>query len=173
MKAKEFLPEYRDRLLQYVKGLLPNWPDYVLKDWMVPNKGNFSNLPDTELKNGILEKLKVAGLSPATKWQLVPSVKFTMDMWEPSTREQLIARAGGKSTKLVPSTMSLSMKDAERHATQAHLAQQQGGVRKEPVIITKTSQGWSLIEGWHRTIQHFTRYPEGYTGPAYVAVSTL
>jgi len=173
MRANEFLPEYRDRLLQYVKSLLPTWPDYVLKDWMVPNKGDFSNLPDTELKDGILEKLKAAGLSPVTKWHLVPDVKFTMDMWEPKTREQLIARAGGKPTELVPSTMAPSMKDAERHTTQAQLAQQQGGVRKEPVLLIKMSQGYELLEGWHRTIQHFARYPNGYTGPAYVAVSTL
>ena len=28
-----------------------------------------------------------------------------------------------------------------------------------------------LVEGWHRTIQHFSMYPNGYTGPAYVAKS--
>jgi hypothetical protein len=27
------------------------------------------------------------------------------------------------------------------------------------------------LEGWHRTIQHFARYPDGYVGPAYVAVA--
>jgi hypothetical protein len=167
----ETITELRDRLFQYVKSLLPTWPDYVLKDWLVPNKGDFSNLPADTLKNGIMQKLQGEGLTVNTKWQLVPNMKFTMDMWNPTTREQLIARAGGKSTELVPSTMSPSMKDAERHATQARLAQQQGGVRKEPVIITKTTQGWDLIEGWHRTIQHFAQYPEGYTGPAYVAVA--
>ena len=104
--------------------------------------------------------------------EITPCTYLQMDMWEPKTQERLIARAGGKPTELVPSTMSPLMKDAERHATQARLAQQQGGVRKEPVIITKTTQGWDLIEGWHRTIQHFAQYPEGYTGPAYVAVST-
>jgi len=166
MRASEFLIEYRDRLLQYVKSLLPTWPEYVLKDWLVPNKGDFSNLPDTELKNGIMEKLKGQGLSPSTKWQLVPDMKFTMDMFEPMTTQRLVGRAGGKS--------DLGMKipkDAERHATQAALAQQQGGVRKEPVLLIKTANGYELLEGWHRTIQHFARYPNGYTGPAYVAVA--
>ena len=68
------ISEYRDRLLQYVKSLLPNYPEYVLKDWLIPNKGDFSNLPDTDLKNGIMEKLKLAGLTPNTKWQLVPNM---------------------------------------------------------------------------------------------------
>jgi hypothetical protein len=166
MRATEFITEYRDRLLQYVKGLLPTWPEYVVKDWLVPNKGDFSNLPDTELKNGIMEKLKGAGLTPNTKWQLIPDMKFTMDMFDPKTKQLLIGRAGGSS--------DLGMgipKDKERHATQAALAQQQGGVRKEPVLLIKSANGYELLEGWHRTIQHFARYPEGYTGPAWVAVA--
>jgi GNAT superfamily N-acetyltransferase len=164
--AEGLLNEYRDRLLQYVKNLLPTWPEYVLKDWLVPNKGDFSNLPDTELKNGIMEKLKGAGLTSNSKWQLVPDMKFTMDMFDPKTKQLLAGRAGG--------TSDLGMgipKDKERHATQAALAQQQGGVRKEPVLLIKTAKGYELLEGWHRTIQHFVKYPDGYTGPAYVAVA--
>ena len=166
MRATEFIVEYRNRLLQYVKSLLPTWPEYVLKDWLVPNKGNFSNLPSDAIKNGIMEKLKGAGLTPDSKWQLVPDMKFTMDMFDPKTKQLLIGRAGGSS--------DLGMgipKDKERHATQAALAQQQGGVRSEPVLLLKTSNGYELIEGWHRTIQHFHKFPDGYTGPAYVTVA--
>jgi hypothetical protein len=166
MRAQEFIVEYRDRLLQYVKSLLPNYPEYVLKDWLVPNKGNFSNLSADAVKNGIMEKLKGQGLSPSTKWQLVPDMKFTMNMFEPMTKERLIGRAGGHSD------MGLDVpRDKERHATQATLAQQQGGVRKEPVLLINTAKGYELLEGWHRTIQHFAKYPDGYTGPAYVAVA--
>ena len=93
-------------------------------------------------------------------------MKFTMDMFEPMTTQRLTGRAGGHSD------MGLDVpKDKERHATQAALAQQQGGVRKEPVLLIKTSKGYELLEGWHRTIQHFAKYPNGYTGPAYVAVA--
>jgi len=165
-EGSEQINEYRDRLLQYVKSLLPTWPDYVLKDWLVPNKGDFSNLPTDALKNGVMEKVQGAGLTPNSKWQLVPDMKFTMDMFDSMTKQRLIGRAGGSS--------DLGMgipKDKERHATQAALAQQQGGVRKEPVLLIKTAKGYELLEGWHRTIQHFVKYPEGYTGPAYVAVS--
>jgi hypothetical protein len=165
-EGTEQINEYRNRLLQYVKGLLPTYPEYVLKDWLVPNKGDFSNLPDTELKNGIMEKLNSAGLTPNTKWQLVPDMKFTMDMFNPMSKQRLIGRAGGHSD------MGLDIpRDKERHATQAALARQQGGIRKEPVILIQTPQGYALLEGWHRTIQHFAMYPNGYTGPAYVAVA--
>ena len=166
MRAQEFIVEYRNRLLQYVKSLLPTWPEYVLKDWLVPNKGNFSNLPPDALKNSVMEKVKGAGLTPNSKWQLVPDMKFTMDMFDPMTKQRLVGRAGG--------TSDLGMgipRDKERHATQAALAQQQGGVRKEPVLLIKTAKGYELLEGWHRTIQHFHKFPDGYTGPAYVAVA--
>ena len=48
---------------------------------------------------------------------------------------------------------------------------QKGGVSKEPAILIKRPEGYDLLEGWHRTIQHFHMYPNGYTGPAYVAVA--
>ena len=166
MRATEFIVEYRNRLLQYVKSLLPTWPEYVLKDWLVPNKGNFSNLPPDALKNSVMEKVKGAGLTPNSKWQLVPDMKFTMDMFDPMTKQRLVGRAGG--------TSDLGMgipRDKERHATQAALAQQQGGVRSEPVLLIKSANGYELLEGWHRTIQHFHKFPDGYTGPAYVAVA--
>jgi hypothetical protein len=93
-------------------------------------------------------------------------MQFTMDMFEPMTKQRLVGRAGGNSD------MGLDVpRDKERHATQAALAQQQGGVRKEPVLLIKTDKGYELLEGWHRTIQHFAKYPNGYTGPAYVAVA--
>lgn len=165
MRAQEFLLEYRDRLLQYVKSLLPTWPDYVLKDWLVPNKGDFSNLPANALRNSVMEKVRNAGLTPNSEWQLIPNQQFTMNMWEPMTKQRLIGRAGGHSD------MGLEIpKDKERHATQAALAKQQGGIRKEPVLLIKTSRGYELLEGWHRTIQHFAMYPQGFVGPAYVAV---
>jgi hypothetical protein len=165
-EGSEQINEYRDRLLQYVKSLLPTWPDYVLKDWLVPNKGDFSNQPADAVKTGIMEKLQGTGLTVNTKWQLVPDMKFTMDMFNPKTKQLLVGRAGGHSD------LGLGIpRDKERHATQAALAQQQGGIRKEPVILIKSTDGYELLEGWHRTIQHFASYPNGYVGPAYVAVS--
>jgi hypothetical protein len=160
MRAIEIINELRDAAFKYAKRLLPNWPDYVLYDWIYKQQGR---QPDPETIKLIL---KDEGLSPDTEWKLIPNMDFTMGMWNPWTIDKLKQREGGKSNPMnVP-------KDAERHATQAALAKQQGGVRKEPVIIVKKHDGYELIEGWHRTIQHFSMYPEGYVGPAWVAVST-
>jgi hypothetical protein len=151
------------RMYQYIQRIVPTWPDYVIKDWLYANfaRGDVQ----TSIGQDLSEFLADAGLSVDTEWQLVFNMKFTMNMWEPKTLKRLQARAGGNANPFeVPN-------DAERHSTQATLAQQQGGVRKEPVIIVKTPQGYDLVEGWHRTIQHFVKYPQGYNGPAYVAVS--
>ena len=177
MRARDFIVEYRDKMFQYIKNVLPAWPDYVLRDWIYNlARGTHRAGPGWDPQNPnwkfnretILKMVAEAGLSPDTRWSLNPRQQFTMDMWEPGTRQRLIGRAGGSS--------DLGMgipRDKERHVTQAALAQQQGGVRKEPVIIIKTSKGYELLEGWHRTIQHFAANPQGYVGPAYVAQSTL
>jgi hypothetical protein len=73
----------------------------------------------------------------------------------------LASREGGSSNPFqVP-------RDAERHAQQSQIIQQKG-VSAEPIIVAKLSNGYDLIEGWHRTIQHLKAFPQGYTGPAWV-----
>jgi len=175
MRANEFIVERRDAMFQYIKSIVPTWPDYVVQDWIYNlAKGNhqagiggWEEDPEWGFnRRTILKMIADNGLSPDTQWQLVPNMQFTLDMFDPKSKQKLIGRAGGSS--------DLGMgipRDKERHATQAALAQQQGGVRKEPVLLLKTATGYELLEGWHRTIQHFAKYPDGYTGPAYVAVS--
>jgi hypothetical protein len=176
MRAQEFLYEYRDKMYQYLKSIVPTWPDYIVKDWLYANfaKGETYNKEKgwsfETIGKDIPKILNDMGLSVDTNWQLVPNVKFTMDMWEPKTLKRLQARASGNAKSADP-VVHIPARDAERHATQAALAKQQGGVRKEPVILVKTANGYELLEGWHRTIQHFHMYPDGYTGPAYVAVA--
>ena len=167
-EGSETITELRDKMYQYIKSIVPTWPDYVVRDWLYKGRGKNKNYNvNSDVKGEILEMIADAGLSPNTNpWQLVPNMKFTMDMFEPMTKQRLIGRAGGTSD------MGMGIpKDKERHATQSQLAQQQGGVRKEPVLLIKSANGYELLEGWHRTIQHFHKFPDGYTGPAYVAAA--
>jgi hypothetical protein len=166
-EGSETITELRDKMYQYIKSIVPTWPDYVVQDWLYKGRGKNKNYNvNSNVKGEILEMIADAGLSPNTNpWQLVPNLKFTMDMFEPKSKQKLIGRAGGTSD------MGMGIpKDAERHATQAALIQR-GGVSKEPAILIKFGTGYELLEGWHRTIQHFAKYPDGYTGPAYVAVA--
>ena len=163
MRAQEFLVELRDRMYQYIKNIVPTWPEYVVKDWLYQGFGRYN---DENPKRRLLTMLNQEGLSRDTQWTLVPNMKFTFDMFTPESKKLMLDRKGGKAN---PNKIP---RDAERHATQAHLIQQQGGISKEPVILIKRSTGYEMMEGWHRTIQHFAAHPDGYTGPAYVAVST-
>jgi hypothetical protein len=164
MRAIEFLTEARNRMYQYIKSIVPTWPEYIVKDWLYQGFGRYN---DENPKRRLLTMLNREGLNRNTQWQFVPNMKFTMDnMWTTHTLRKLQGRAGGLSD------MGMDVpRDSERHATQAQLAQKQGGVRSEPVILIKRPDGYELLEGWHRTIQHFHKFPDGYTGPAYVAVA--
>ena len=166
-EGSEQINELRDRMYQYIRSIVPTWPEYVVQDWLYKGRGKNKNYNvNSDVKGEIIEMIADAGLSPNTNpWQLVPNMKFTMDMFEPKSKRKLIGRAGGTSD------MGMGIpKDAERHATQAALIQK-GGVSKEPAILIKRPEGYDLLEGWHRTIQHFHMYPNGYTGTAYVAVA--
>ena len=163
---KESIAETRNAAFAWVKSKLPKWPEYVLRDWIYNSvRGDFG--PESvHTEQHLRTVLAGEGMDADTQWQLVPNFKFSFQTLNPWTVEKIKARWGGESD------MGMGIpKDAERHATQAALAQQQGGVRKEPVILKKIGNQYELIEGWHRTIQHFKQFPNGYTGPAWVATN--
>ena len=154
--AEGTLNEYRDALYDFVKSKFPTWPEYVLKDFLYSQAKHIRD--EEELKDWLERNQKDFG---QVKWRL-EKLPITLDIFTPKTQRMIKQRAGGSSNPMqVP-------KDAERHAQQLKMIQQQG-VRTEPIIVAKLNNGYDLIEGWHRTIQHLQQYPEGYTGPAWVA----
>ena len=160
------IDETREGAFNWLKSYLPNWPEYVLRDWLYRGLTAKEHNPPENPKEVIDRILASEGMSAQTQWKLIPNFEFNVEKLHPDTQRRIQIRAGGSANPMnVP-------KDAERHATQAALAQQQGGVRKEPVIGKMTPQGFELIEGWHRTIQHFKQFPNGYRGPAWVANGT-
>ena len=179
IEIDETLAETRDRMFDFIKQVLPKWPDYVLRDWIYQMaRGEFKQggwiafgpksseqrYPSFS-RESILALIKLEGLSPDTVWKFFPRFEFTMSGLDPSTRQKILARRGGTENPYGV------QRDAERHATQAALAKQQGGIRQEPVIGKMTTDGFELIEGWHRTVQHFKMYPQGYYAPAWVAMN--
>ena len=159
------LTETREGALNWLKSYLPTWPEYVLRDWLYRGLTAKEHNPSEHPKEVVDRSIAGEGMSAQTQWKLIPNFEFKIEKLHPDTQRRINIRAGGSANPMsVP-------KDAERHATQAALAQQQGGVRKEPVIGKMTPQGFELIEGWHRTIQHFKMFPNGYSGPAWVAMN--
>ena len=153
--AESTLNEYRNALYDFVKSKFPGWPEYVLRDFLYAQAKGIRD--QQELKDFLERNQKDFG---QVKWRL-EKLPITLDIFTAKTQGMIRQREGGSSNPFqVP-------KDAERHALQQRMIQQKG-VSPEPIIVAKLSNGYDLIEGWHRTIQHLQAYPEGYTGPAWV-----
>jgi hypothetical protein len=151
----EGLTEARNSLFAFVKQQFPTWPDYVLKDFLYAQAKGIRD--QAELDDFLKRNKQDFG---NCKWTLT-KLPITFDIFTPKTRRMLASREGGSSNPFqVP-------RDAERHAQQSQMIQQKG-VSAEPIIVAKLANGYDLIEGWHRTIQHLKAFPQGYTGPAWV-----
>jgi len=151
----EGLTETRNSLFAFVKQQFPTWPDYVLKDFLYPQA---KGIRDQDELDDFLKRNKQDFGN--CKWTLT-KLPITFDIFTPKTQRMLASREGGSSNPFqVP-------RDAERHAQQLKMIQQTG-VSAEPIIVAKLPNGYDLIEGWHRTIQHLQVYPNGYTAPAWV-----
>ena len=151
----EGLSESRNSLFAFVKQQFPTWPDYVLKDFLYQQAKGIRD--QAELDDFLKRNKQDFG---NCKWTLT-KLPITVDIFTPKTQRMLASREGGSSNPFqVP-------RDAERHAQQSQMIQQKG-VSAEPIIVAKLSNGYDLIEGWHRTIQHLKAFPQGYTGPAWV-----
>jgi hypothetical protein len=149
------LTETRNSLFAFVKQHFPTWPDYVLKDFLYQQAKGIRD--QAELDDFLKRNKQDFG---NCKWTLT-KLPITFDIFTPKTQRMLASREGGSSNPFqVP-------RDAERHALQSQMIQQKG-VSAEPIIVAKLANGYDLIEGWHRTIQHLKAFPQGYTGPAWV-----
>jgi hypothetical protein len=151
------LNETRDQLWTWVQSKFPKtqWPEYVQRDFLYAKAKGNQNQKD--LEDFLDEIQRDFG---RVKWQL-EKLPITLDIFTPKTQRMIKEREGGSSNPYqVP-------KDAERHALQQKMIQQKG-VSAEPIIVAKLGNGYDLIEGWHRTIQHLKAFPQGYTGPAWV-----
>ena len=148
-------------LTRYMKSKLPNFPDYVLRDWikeLVANKEEFDQLlNELPQRYGPLDKIA---------WTKEPQVlDFSLDKFDDYTKKKIELRQGGEvNPSKIPG-------DVERHQTQAGLIKGKNPkdiIIREPVIVFKRGKQYELIEGWHRTIQALKHYPDGYRGYAFI-----
>lgn len=155
MRINDIVTESRGSLFTWLKQQFPTWPDYIVKDFLYQQAKTITS------QDQLAEWLEITKKDfGQVKWRL-EKLPITIDIFTPKTQRMIKSREGGSSNPFqVP-------KDAERHAQQLKMIQQQG-VRTEPIIVAKLDNGYDLIEGWHRTIQHLKAFPKGYTGPAYV-----
>jgi len=140
--------ELRESLMTYLKSKLPHVPPYVLKDFMYPTL-------KTASKEQIGEFIQEYG---SFKWELEKDFKVHPEILTDFTNKQLIKRAGGtKNPNQVPN-------DELRHQNQKELIAKKG-LPTQPLIFVYENGKYDLLEGWHRTIQLFNLYPDGFEYP--------
>ena len=157
MRADEFLIEYRRSLVQYIQSWFPDWPDYVIRDWLYPAVKGLSQSEIEDFANDIAEEY------PVHHWEL-RALNLKLSSFDAPTQRRIMARHGGSKNPFdIP-------RDAERHATQAQQIQQTGEPSAEPIIVIQRPgvRGLELMEGWHRTIQNLKAFPDGYRGQAWI-----
>lgn len=147
MESRTVITEARQGFLRYLKTRFPEVPDYVIKDLFYKLK--------TADKN---ETLKFLELFSSYDWSLVKDMDITFDTFKPEHQYLLKKRMSGEIRDYVP-------KDAERHEIQKNKLETVG--LSEPIILTKypDQNFYWLDEGWHRTIQMFNKFPEGFVYP--------
>ena len=144
------LNESRNGWYNFLKKKLPKVPEYVLKDWI------YTKINDYKDYQSFINWLDewIVGL----EWEYKKDFPMTMDIFSEKTQKELKERING----LIKSTVD---RDEERHKNQKELLKSRG-ISKEPITLFKYEDGkYDLGEGWHRTVQNFKMYPEGYIQP--------
>lgn len=144
------LIEKREGWYNLLRKKLPNMPEYVLKDWIYRKVDDYK---DYESFNNWLDEW-IVGLD----WEYQKDFPMTMDIFSDKSRKELEERIKG-------SVRSDVDRDEERHKNQKELLKLRG-ISKEPIILFRHEDGkYDLGEGWHRTVQAFIQYPDGFIQP--------
>jgi len=144
------ITEIRKGWYNLLREKLPNFPEYVLKDWIYRKVDDYK---DYELFLNWVDEFLVD-----IEWEYEKNFPMTMDIFTDNTKNQLEVRMGG-------TIISHVEKDSERHEKQKEILQSKG-ISEEPIILFRTKDGkYELGEGWHRTTQTFIQHPDGFIQP--------
>jgi hypothetical protein len=144
------ITEVRKGWFELLRQKLPHFPEYVLKDWIYRKVDEYK---DYESFNNWIDDWLVG-----IEWEYQKDFSMTMDIFGERTKKELQERIDG----LVRSDVE---NDVERHENQKELLKSRG-ISQEPIILFRTKDGnYELGEGWHRTVQAFSIFPDGFIQP--------
>ena len=150
------LIEARDAFFRYVKEKFPRMPEYVAYELIYKNsKQDPNNVTDVWTR-----------YYGSYNWKLVNNFTVTEDIWDNETLDRI-------RRNLKPTNTTFA-KDQQRFDQQKKMIQQQG-ISKEPIIVEESreqSGKYTLLEGFHRTVEATRKYPKGYSCPAYIGSPT-
>ena len=149
---EKYIDEDLDGSFYYLKEKLPYTPEYVVYDWFYKSNKNETQ----ENIEEVINKYK------DVEWELKENFHMSLNILSDETINRLKEREGGIEKKDLEG-------DLERHQTQSKLIKINGNkviTPIEPIILLELLDGkYELVEGWHRTIQIFILYPEGFEYP--------
>ena len=155
MRARDFITEVPQGVMNILRDELPGWPDYVIKD-MVYNK--IKSPDDLEMKLDHVRELA----QEAESWRLVQRMPLTFNMLDPDTQNRMKQRKFGDLNPFkIP-------RDRERFEHALELVKTKGMENLPPVIFRQTPNGLELWEGWHRTMAAFRLHPKMFRVNAWI-----
>ena len=150
------LHELRGGLYRELRKDHPDVPEWVFNDlYYTTARFNPEMMDPTHPKYQYFQDLK------KIKWKLFPNLHITMDKLDSESRHNIGPRI--KGAMLFPG-------DKERHEKQKELLMT--GSRKPLIMVMNTKEKGKLEmwEGWHRLVQLFVMYPDGFDYPVYLGI---
>jgi hypothetical protein len=150
------LHELRGGLYRELRKELPDVPEWVFNDlYYTTAKLNPDTMEPGHPNHLYMYKLK------KLKWKLFPNLRITMDKLDSESRHNIGPRI--KGWILFPG-------DKERHEKQKELLMS-GSKKPLIMVMSKTEKGkLEMWEGWHRLVQLFVMYPDGFNYPVYIGI---
>lgn len=139
----------RQGVKRIVRQHLPDWPNFVIEDWLAPslciNKIN-SQEQLTALKAELTRLNMTVG-----DWQFYSKMPISMDKFNPYTRYRIkvVRDYGNKIQEKVPD-------DIHRVKIAKSRILASGIESCPPIILINMPDGYELIEGWHRVMAAFS-----------------
>lgn len=154
------LNEYRKGPLRAIRQMAPHYPDYVIKDMLYKKIRNSDDL--LTQRRWIEDQAK-----KIDHWEFERGMFLNLNMLSPHTKDAI------KNTRQFGDKNPWGIdKDEERMINAYDIVKQKGMENLPPIILVKTSMGYDLWEGWHRTMAALKLSPGGVKVNAYIGYPT-
>lgn len=157
----ETVTEAREGVMEILRRELPDWPDYVIKDWIYQKIQS-----PIDLEGKLNHVREIAKMVQPNSWRLHRKMPITFDMLSNKTRYFMKTKRqfGERNPFMVA-------RDRERLEDAIRLVREKGMENLPPVIMLQHPNGLELVEGWHRTMAAFRLHPEGFRVNAWIGQS--
>lgn len=157
----ETVTEAREGVMEILRRELPDWPDYVIKDWIYQKIQS-----PIDLEGKLNHVREIAKMVQPNSWRLHRKMPITFDMLSNKTRYFMKTKRqfGERNPFMVA-------RDRERLEDAIRLVREKGMENLPPVIMLQHPDGLELVEGWHRMMAAFRQHPEGFRVNAWIGQS--